>query len=86
MISYYVYSKFQSRIWTCYHPSYIHREGGLPAIERADGSLEWCEFNKTHRLNGPAAMDGKHNWYYINGISYSVKDYWDYIDTMNESN
>ena len=45
----------------------LHRTDG-PAIERADGSKEWCVNDKLHRTDGPAVelADGGKEWW-VNG-------------------
>ena len=42
-----------------------HREGGLPAVEWADGSKLWYLNDKRHREDGPAyeGADGSKEWY-----------------------
>ena len=47
----------------------LHREGGLPAIEFADGSKEWMVNGKLHREGGLPAVEfanGGKQWY-VNG-------------------
>ena len=46
----------------------FHRLGGLPAVERADGSKFYYENGKRHRLGGPAIdqASGYKEWW-ING-------------------
>jgi hypothetical protein len=46
----------------------LHRENDLPAVELADGTLEWWQNNKLHRENGPAVIraDGSEEWW-VNG-------------------
>ena len=47
----------------------LHREGGLPAIERADGRKEWYVNGQLHRDGGLPAVeyaDGSKSWY-VNG-------------------
>jgi hypothetical protein len=43
----------------------IHRNNG-PAIEHADGTLEWRIHNKRHREDGPAIIypSGTEQWYF----------------------
>lgn len=49
-----------------------------PAIIWDDGSLEWWQNDKKHRLNGPAVIynHGNIKRYYINDKSYKEKEYW----------
>ena len=45
-----------------------HRDNDLPAIEYKDGSREWYQDGKLHRIGGPAYedIDGTKYWYYYN--------------------
>ena len=48
----------------------LHRLGGLPAIERADGSKEYWENDRRHRLGGLPAVEDADGYkeYWENGI------------------
>ncbi len=50
-----------------------HRVGDFPAVECGDGSLQYWENGKLHRLNGPAIIypDG-HRAYYQNGKRHNL--------------
>jgi hypothetical protein len=54
-----------------YFKGELHRDGGLPAYEGADGDKEWYVNGKRHRTGGLPAVDrvnGDKLWY-INGIN-----------------
>jgi hypothetical protein len=46
----------------------LHRENG-PAIEWADGSVEYFFYGRRHRVNGPAVIfPGRYEAYWVNGV------------------
>jgi hypothetical protein len=51
----------------------------------SDGSKEWYQNGKRHRLDGPAveSSDGSKEWW-INGIKYSEKDFNLFIEKENK--
>ena len=61
----------------------LHRDDDLPAVEYPDGTKEWYQYGKRHRINGPSvkSFTGYIN-YYINGKFYSEKDYYKAIKLL----
>lgn len=47
-----------TRVWVQPTTGLVHRDNGLPAIVRADGTLEFFENGMRHRANGLPAIDG----------------------------
>jgi len=50
----------------------LHRDGGLPAVKRANGYKAWWVNGKLHREGGLPARefaDGSKSWY-LNGVRY----------------
>ena len=54
----------------------LHRDGDLPAIERANGTKKWYIDDKLHRENGAAIewSDGYKKWY-IDDYNYTEEVY-----------
>jgi len=56
--------------------NFLHREGDLPAIERADGTKEWWKKGIRHRDGGLPAVeyvDGSKSWW-VNGLRHRDDD------------
>ena len=66
------YSETDERGNTFYYNSagQRHRDGGLPAIEFADGSKSYYVNGERHRDGGLPAIEGADGtkWYYVNGV------------------
>jgi len=66
-----------------------HRDNDLPAIEWYDGSKEWFQHGKFHRLTGPAGIytssvpgDKGYSLWYLNGkriFVYSQEEFERYL-------
>ena len=59
-----------------YYNGKLHREGGEPAVEKADGTKMWFYHGKKHREGGEPALDyadGRKEWY-INGERHREND------------
>jgi len=59
-----------------HHEGKLHRTGGLPAIEWADGSKQWWENGKRHRAGGLPAIElanGSKQWW-ENGIPITKEE------------
>jgi hypothetical protein len=58
-----------------YYNGLLHRDNDLPAIEWENGSKEWYQHGKSHRLNGPAWEYSdcgiKYKEWYIEGKNYT---------------
>ena len=50
----------------------LHRDGGLPAIEWANGNKVWYVNGQFHREDGPAIeyVNGT-EWWYVNGQQWN---------------
>lgn len=59
-----------------------HRIDG-PSIEYRNGDKEWHIDGKRHRVGGPAVEWKNCNLYFLNGIEYTEKEYWNIIKFGN---
>lgn len=60
----------------------LHNEGA-PACETCHGAKLWYQYNKQHRLDGPAVEGLPYERsYHINGICYAEKDYWNHPEVL----
>ena len=75
-----VITKFGSKWWYD-SDGKLHREDG-PAIEWAYGSNAWYKHDKLHREDGPAIEADQHKEYWLEGMYYTEKEYWEKIKQL----
>lgn len=67
----------------CIRGTWIFHNEDEPALEYKEGSKQWYQHDKQHRLDGPAIeySDGGKS-YYINDIAYEEENYWKHPDVL----
>lgn len=68
-------------IWYIPKTNFLHNEGA-PATKHKNGDEYWLQNNLYHRLDGPAIVLTYGEYYHINGIKYSEKNYWKHPEVL----